>query len=105
MTTPNNAAQMAAQAELCQNSAANYSRAQLQMFLEQVAGQAATLNEILMMAQCSQEEWERDRLVNAAQVIAQGIGCFADHSTGEGIVGGTGRWVCGPAFEKAGGAV
>lgn len=81
-----------------------FTKAQLQMFLEQVAGQAATLNDVLMMAQSSQEEWERDRLVNAAQVMAQGLGCLADHAAGEQILGGMGRWHCGPDFTRTGGA-
>lgn len=85
------------------DAALRFNRAQLHMLLEQVAGQAATLNDILVMAQCSQEECERERLINAAQVMAQNLGSFADHATGEGVLGGIGRWQCGPAFEQEGG--
>lgn len=81
-----------------------YSYGQLQMFLEELAGQMAALNDILVMAQCSQVDWERARLVNAAQVMAQSIGCVADHAAGAGVIGGIGHWHCGPAFEQAGGA-
>lgn len=81
-----------------------YSYKQLQMFLTEIAGQLSSLNDILVMAQCAEEDQERERLVNAAQVMAQSIGCVADHASGAGVIGDVGRWHCGPGFAQAGGA-
>lgn len=83
---------------------ANYSAAQLRAVLEFVASTANTLNKILMMAQTSEEVWERARLVDAAQFIAQQIGAAADEGTGGTVVGSSARWNYGPTFASKAGA-
>ena len=91
-------------AAACMNGNDRYSYKQLQMFLTEITGQLSSLNDILVMAQCTEEDQERERLVNAAQVMAQSIGCVADHAAGTGVIGDVGRWHCGPGFAQAGGA-
>lgn len=81
-----------------------YSLVQLQMLMQSIATQMVALNGLLMVAQTSEEGWERARLVDAAQALAQSVGCMADEATGGEIVGGMGLWHCGLGFEKAGGA-
>lgn len=80
------------------------SRAQLQLFMEQVAGGLGTLNETLMMAQTCDEDWQRQRLLDAGQLMAQSLGAIADHASGSSICGSIGRWMCGPFFDELGGA-
>lgn len=82
----------------------SYSLVQLRMLMQSIAIQMSALNGLLQVAQTCEEDWERGRLVDAAQALAQGVGCLADEAGGREIVGGMGLWHCGPAFEKAGGA-
>ena len=86
------------------NSRNGYSPAQLRMVLQSIATQMAALNGLLLVAQTSEDDWERCRLVDAAQALANGVGCLADEATGGEIIGGMGLWHCGRGFEKAGGA-
>lgn len=79
-----------------------YSPEQLVMVLQSIATQMAALNGLLMMAQASETEFECGRLMDAAQALAQGIGSLADSATGGEILGGMGRWHCGPFFDDAG---
>lgn len=81
-----------------------YSPAQLRMVLQSIATQMAALNGLLLVAQSCEEDWECARLVDAAQALAQGVGCLADEATGGGVIGSMGLWHCGPGFEKTGGA-
>lgn len=78
-----------------------YNAAQLRMVLQSIALQMAALNGVLQMAQTRDDEWELGRLVDAAQALAQGLGCLADGAIGGEIVGDAGRWYCGTAFERA----
>jgi hypothetical protein len=79
-----------------------YSREQLAMVLESVVIQVVALNGLLQVAQTCHEDEDRSRLVDAAQVLAQSIGCFADNAVGDDIFGNMGRWHCGPFFAAAG---
>ena len=79
-----------------------YTPAQLRMVLQSIATHMAALNGLLKVAQTSEDEWERTRLVDAAQVLALGVGCLADEATGGEIVGSMGLWHCGPGFAGAG---
>lgn len=78
-----------------------YNAVQLRMVLQSIAVQMAALNGVLQMAQTRDDEWELGRLVDAAQALAQGVGCLADRAIGGEIVGGAGRWYCGTGFERA----
>lgn len=79
-----------------------YTHAQLKAVLEFVAGTAHTLNNILMMAQTCEEQWECSRLVDAAQALAQHIGSAADMATGNMVIGDFARWNYGPIFADLG---
>ncbi len=81
-----------------------YNLVQLQMLMQSIATQMAALNGLLLVAQTCEEDWERARLVDAAQALAQGVGCLADQATGGEIIGSVGVWHCGQGFEKAGAA-
>ena len=81
-----------------------YNRAQLVMALESIAEQMVALNGILRLAQTCDDHTECASLVGAAQALAQGIGCIADHAAGDEVLGDVGRWHCGPHFATAGGA-
>lgn len=85
-----------------QGSRDGYSRAQLVMVLESIAEQMVALNGILKLARVSDDAFECRSLVDAAQALAQGIGCIADHATGDEVLGDVGRWHCGPHFATAG---
>ena len=78
------------------------SRAQLQLFMEQIAGGLSTANDILMMAQSGDEEYVRTRSLNAGQLMVQSLGAIADHACGSEIQGSIGRWMCGPFFDDLG---
>lgn len=80
------------------------SRAQLQLFMEQVAGGLGTVNQTLQMAQTSDEDWQRQRLLDAGQLMVQSLGAIADHASGSTIAGSIGSWVCGPFFDELGDA-
>ena len=80
------------------------SRAQLQLFMEQVAGGLGTVNQTLQMAQTSDEDWQRRRLLDAGQLMVQSLGAIADHASGSTISGSIGSWVCGPFFDELGDA-
>ena len=82
--------------------AQGYTPAQLLMVLEFVAGTANTLNNILMMAQTCEEQWECANLVDAAHGLAQHIGTAADQATGNTVIGDFGRWSYGPNFANLG---
>lgn len=82
-----------------------YSPAQLRMVLQSIATQMSSLNELLQVAQTNEDEYERACLIDAAQALAQGVGCLADQATGGEIIGSVGVWHCGQGFEKVGGAV
>ena len=86
------------------NGRDGYSLAQLQMLMQSIATQMAALNGLLLVAQTCEDDCERARLVDAAQALAQSVGCLADEATGGGIIGGMGLWHCGQGFEKTGGA-
>lgn len=86
------------------NGRVDYSLVQLQMLMQSIATQMAALNGLLLVAQTCEDDWERTCLVNAAQALAQGVGCLADHATGSEVIGGMGRWHIGLTFEEAGGA-
>lgn len=80
------------------------SRAQLQLFMQQVAGSLGTINQTLQMAQTSDEDWQRQRLLDAAQLMTQSLGAVADHASGSTICGSIGDWMCGPFFNDLGDA-
>ena len=86
------------------NGPSGYNLVQMQLFMHSIATQMAALNGLLLVAQTCEDDWERTCLVNAAQALAQGVGCLADHATGGQIIGGMGLWHIGLTFEKAGGA-
>ena len=87
------------------NGRDGYSLVQLQMLMQSIATQMAALNGLLLVAQTCEEDWERARLVDAAQALAQGVGCLADQAVGGDVIGGIGRWHCGRLFASEGGAV
>lgn len=80
------------------------SRAQLQLFMEQLAGGLRTINQTLQMAQTSDEDWQRQRLLDAGQLMTQSLGAIADHASGSTICGSIGDWICGPFFNELGDA-
>lgn len=80
------------------------SRAQLQLFMQQLAGGLGTVNQTLQMAQTSDEDWQRQRLLDAAQLMTQSLGAIADHASGSTICGSIGDWICGPFFNELGDA-
>lgn len=96
-----------AQAQPCKEDGSQlvsdgYSQAQLVMIMQSIATQMSALNGLLQMAQTCDEDWESARLLDAAQVMVQGIGSLADGATGGEIFGDIGRWHCGPFFDDAG---
>lgn len=99
------AASVAAERTASNSTAATtpgFTHAQLKAVLEFVAGTAHTLNNILMMAQTCEEQWECSRLVDAAQALAQHIGSAADMATGNMVIGDFARWNYGPIFADLG---
>lgn len=80
----------------------DYTNAQLRGVLEFIAETTASLNNILMMAQTSTEQWDMDCLVDAAQAMCRQIGGVADAACGGSILGGHDRWNFGPNFERLG---
>ena len=78
------------------------SRAQLQLFMEQVADGLKTTNQTLKMAQTSDEAWQRQSCLDAGQLMVQSLGAIADHASGFTIGGSIGDWVCGPFFNDLG---
>ncbi len=80
------------------------SRAQLQLFIEQVADGLRTTNQTLKMAQTSDEAWQRQSCLDAGQLMVQSLGAIADHASGSTIAGSIGSWVCGPFFDELGDA-
>lgn len=82
--------------------AGQLTRAQLLAFVETMAGSLGTLNETLMMAQTADADWQRERLLDAGQLMAQSLGAMADHMAGSDINGSIGRWMCGPSFDEMG---
>lgn len=81
---------------------ASYSHAQLVSLLEVIAENMHTLTSILRMAQTCQGDWERSNLIDAAQAMAQSIGCIADQFSEASVLGDIGRWHCGPSFHDLG---
>lgn len=88
--------------EAAQEVGVTYSRAQLAAVLEVVAGNMATLESLLAMAQTCDEDWERSNLISAAQAITTSVGCVADHAVGDSVIGDISRWHCGPSFHDLG---
>lgn len=70
--------------------------------LAAIAGQANTLNKLLMVLQAENDEWAAAVLVDAAQALAQTLGAMADDAIAGDVVGGLHDWFYGPNF-KAGG--
>ena len=88
--------------EPVQAKAGQLTRTQLLAFVETMAGSLGTLNETLMMAQTAEADWQRERLLDAGQLMAQSLGAMADHMAGSDINGSIGRWMCGPSFDEMG---
>lgn len=86
------------------NSRGGYNLVQMQLLMHSIATQMAALNGLLLVAQTSEDDWERARLVDAAQALAQGVGCLADQAVGGDVIGDIGHWHCGQFFARAGGA-
>lgn len=80
------------------------SRAQLQLFVEVLAGELGTIDDLLKMAQSCDEDWQHQRLLDAGQSMVQNLGAIVDHASGGKTRGSIGRWFCGPFFEELGGA-
>lgn len=77
-----------------------YTCEQYRAMLEVIAGRAATLNNVLMMAQSNSCDWESSVLADAAQAMCVAIGAMADV---EGdVIGDAARWNFGPNFATAG---
>jgi len=80
-----------------------FTTAQFREVLEVIASRADTLCNLLMMAQGrSGDEWEEASALDAALIIARGVGAMADEATGAGIVGDANRWNYGPNFADLG---
>ena len=86
------------------NGSSGYSLVQMQLFMHSIATQMAALNGLLLVAQTCEDDWERTRLADAAQALAQGVGCMADQAVGGDVIGDVGFWHCGRAFAHAEGA-
>lgn len=73
---------------------------------ETIAGRAATLCDLLRMLQGSGaiDDWEASIHLDAAAIVAVGIGAMADEATGPGgdVLGDWSRWNYGPNFADAG---
>lgn len=84
--------------------ASTLSPAQSRLVLQTIAGQAATLNQLLMRVQeyCSQLDPNAAVQLDAAQLIAQTIGGLADSASGEEIIGSPERWHFGEGFATIG---
>lgn len=80
------------------------SRGQLQRFMEELAGGLSTINQTLQMAQTCDEDWQRQRLLDAGQLMVQSLGAIADHASGSSVGGSIGDWMCGPFFDELGDA-
>lgn len=78
------------------------SRAQLQRFMEEIAGGLGTINQMLKMAQTSEETWRSRSCLDAGQLMVQSLGAIADHASGFTIGGSIGDWMCGPFFDDLG---
>ena len=80
---------------------------QLVSVCEVAAGNLATLDQLLMLAQRTDEEFDASVIIDAAQTITRHVGGMVDTAAGEQVLGGYNRWNFGPNFAdlgKAGGA-
>ncbi|HEY9209256.1 hypothetical protein [Acidovorax sp.] len=66
--------------------------------LEVIAARMSTLNDLLMMAQCQTDDYEKAVLVDAAQSMAVCVCAMADDATGGGVRGDMKLWLYGPSF-------
>lgn len=77
--------------------------AQLELVLENIAGQAATLCDLIRLVQSGAEG--ADVATDAALIAAVSIGQKADAAVGSSIIGDAHEWHYGPNFTNAGKAV
>lgn len=79
-----------------------YSHVQLQTAMEVVAGQMATLDQMLIFLQCRGEDAAAQMVLDSAQALVSHIGGVVDTLCGEEIRGGMERWQFGPNFADQG---
>lgn len=75
---------------------------QLVSVCEVAAGNLATLDQLLMLAQRSDEAFDTSVIIDAAHAIARHVGGMVDTAAGESILGGHNRWNFGPLFAELG---
>lgn len=99
-------AELSSEAQLTEaqpTAAEGYTREQLSMALEVIAGRTATLNRLLMMVQGGTPvSHECSVILDAAQAMAETIGAMADTASGAGIVGSHDAWNFGTEFADLG---
>lgn len=77
-------------------------REQLVNVLEVAASNLATVDQLLVQAQGTEESWSHSILVDAARALVSHCGGMVDTAAGEAILGGHDRWNFGPNFARAG---
>ena len=77
-------------------------RKQLVSVLEVAAGNLATLDQLLMLAQRTEDDFDTSAIIDAAQALARHCGGMVDAAAGEAILGGRDRWNFGPDFADLG---
>jgi uncharacterized membrane protein len=88
-------------------SISGLTRDQLEIVLQSIAGRADTLVNLLAQAQCD-DGMPATSSLDAAFIIASGIGAMADTAAGGAngyVIGGHDHWNFGPNFAVAGKAV
>lgn len=70
--------------------------------LAAIAGQADTLNKLLMVLQAEDDEWAVAVLVAAAQALAEKLGAMADDAISGDVIGDMNEWFYGPNFKARG---
>jgi hypothetical protein len=78
-----------------------YSRRQLALVMETIAGRATTLESMMMATQEEDDEYMRGVLLDAAVLLITGIGALADSSVGGAIRGEHDDWNYGPNFAES----
>ena len=75
---------------------------QQQTVLQTLAGYVSTLEQVLMAAQTSEDEYQTGVLIDSAVLLARYVGGLADNASGGGVCGNHDHWNYGPNFVSEG---
>lgn len=78
------------------------STAQYKTVLEQIAEQANTLRQLLVLGNQDPGAWTAGVIISSARDLAVTIGAMADKAAGSSIIGDVDDWFYGPNFAAEG---